>query len=61
MGEYKGYTENQNKATQKYQQKNLEQVRFWVRKGKLAEYKAKAAEKGMSLSAYIISLIENDN
>ena len=61
MAEYKGYSESQNKATQKYQRNNLEQVRFWVKKGKLAEYKEKAASKGMSLSAYIVSLIENDN
>ena len=60
MSEYKGYTEKQNKATQKYQRENLEQVRFWVKKGKLTEYKAKAESKGMSLTAYIVNLIEND-
>lgn len=60
MSEYKGYTEQQNKATQKYQQEHLEQVRFWVQKGKKEEYKAKAEAKGMSLTAYIINLIEQD-
>ena len=60
MSEYKGYTEQQNKATQKYQQEHLEQVRFWVQKGKKEEYKTKAARKGMSLTAYIVHLIEND-
>ena len=60
MSEYKGYNEARNKASQKYQQKNLEQVRFWVKKGKLAEYKTKAEAKGMSLTAYIVSLIEAD-
>ncbi len=60
MSEYQGYTEARNKASQKYQQKNLEQVRFWVKKGKRDEYKAKAEAKGMSLTAYIVSLIERD-
>ena len=60
MSKYEGYTEARNKASQRYQQKNLEQVRFWVKKGKLAEYKAKAESKGMSLTAYIVSLIEAD-
>ena len=60
MSKYEGYTEARNKASQRYQQKNLEQVRFCVKKGKLAEYKAKAESKGMSLTAYIVSLIEAD-
>ena len=60
MSEYKGYTEARGKATQKYLAENMEQVRFWVKKGIKDEYKAKAASKGMSLSAYIVWLIEND-
>lgn len=60
MSEYKGYTQKQNLATQKYQKENLEQLRLWVKKGKKDEYKAKAEAKGMSLTAYIVSLIEND-
>ena len=60
MGNYKGYTKQQNKATQKYLTTNMEQVRFWVKKGVKDEYKAKAAAKGMSLTAYIVWLIEND-
>ena len=61
MSEYKGYTQKQNIATQKYQAEHLEQVRFWVKKGKKDEYKEKAESKGMSLAAYIVSLIEADN
>ena len=61
MSEYKGYTQKQNIATQKYQAEHLEQVRFWVKKGKKNEYKEKAESKGMSLAAYIVSLIEADN
>ena len=50
MGIYKGYTEGQNKATQKYQKENLEQVRVWVRKGEREKYKAYAESKGLSLN-----------
>lgn len=60
MSKYEGYTDAMNKASQKYKSENLEQVRFWVRKGKKDEYKAKAERKGLSLTAYIVRLIEND-
>ena len=60
MSKYTGYTDRQNKATQKYQKENLEQVRFWVVKGKKEEYKAFAESRGMSLTAYIVKLIEED-
>ena len=60
MSEYKGYTKERGIASQKYQAEHLEQVRFWVKKGKKDEYKAKAESKGMSLAAYIVSLIETD-
>lgn len=61
MSEYKGYTEKQGKATQKYLAENMERLQVWVKKGKKDEYKAKAESKGMSLAAYIVSLIEADN
>lgn len=60
MSKYTGYTQQQNKATQKYIKSNLEQISFRVKKGKKAEYQEKAKEKGYSLSAYIIKLIEED-
>lgn len=60
MSVYKGYTDNQNKATQKYIKENLEQISFRVKKGKKDEYKEKAASKGLSLTAYIMKLIEED-
>ena len=60
MSIYKGYTEKQNIATQKYQKENLEQLRIWVKKGKLDEYKQKAKDKGLSLASYITGLIEAD-
>lgn len=53
-------TEAQKKATIKYMKENLEEIRFRVRKGKKEEYRDKATKKGMSLSAYIIYLLEKD-
>ena len=60
MSKYTGYTDKQNKATQKYQKENLEQVRFWVPIGKKDEYKAFAEAQGISLTALIVKLIEDE-
>ena len=60
MSKYTGYTDRQNKATQKYQKENLEQVRFWVPIGKKDEYKAFAESRGMSLTALIVELLEKE-
>lgn len=60
MSEYKGYTQQQNKATQKYLSEHKERLQLWIDKGKKAEYIQKAKAKGMSLTAYICYLIEND-
>ena len=61
MSEYKGYTEAQKNATRKYINEKLDEIKVRVPKGKREEYKAKAESKGLSLNAYIISLIESDN
>jgi hypothetical protein len=39
-------------------QKNFEQVRLTVKKGKLAKYKAFAEKQGMSMTAFITALVE---
>lgn len=54
------YNESAKKATMKYMAENLEEIRFRVRKGKKDEYQKRAEQKGMSLRAYIIDLIEKD-
>lgn len=41
-------------------QKNFEQVRLTVKKGTLAKYKAFAERNGMSMTAYITSLMERE-
>lgn len=52
-------TEAQKKANNKYFER-FDDIKIRVPKGKKDEYKAHAQSKGMSLNAYIISLIEAD-
>lgn len=52
------YNEAQNKATQKYQRENLEQVRFWVKKGEKAQYKKLAESYGLSLAELLRNAIQ---
>ena len=60
MSKYTGYTDRQNKATQKYIKENLEQISFRVPKGKKDEYKEFAESRGLSLTALIVQLIERE-
>ena len=60
VSEYNGYTKAMGQATRRYKEKNMERIVLDVRKGVKERYKAKAKERGMSLSAYICWLIEND-
>lgn len=61
MSEYKGYTEVGKKASMKYNKEHRESLTLNLAKGIKEEWKAKAESKGMSLTAYITSLIEADN
>ncbi|MFR1051951.1 MAG: antitoxin [Lachnospirales bacterium] len=54
------YNEAQKKATMKYTAANYERLNLQLRKGKKDEYRAQAEAHGMSLNAYIISLLEKD-
>lgn len=54
------YSEAQKKATMKYQKEKMEQLNIRMKKGVKEKYKEQAAKRGMSLQAYIISLIEAD-
>lgn len=54
----KMYNQAQNKATQKYIKKNLEDVRFWVKKGEKDRYKQLAEHHGLSLAELIRKAIE---
>ena len=54
------YSEAQKKATMKYRKENYERLVLDIKKWSKATYKEQAAKRGMSLQAYIISLIEKD-
>ena len=62
---YRGYTQAQNKASQKYVKTHLEEVKCRVPKGKKAYFQAAASNAGMSLTQFIIrsmeEKIERDN
>ena len=52
-------SEAQKKANNKYFEK-FDDIKVRVPAGKKAEYKAQAEERGLSLNAYIIKLLEAD-
>jgi len=54
------YSKAQMNATNKYRAKAYDVMQITVPKGMRDEYKAQAAAHGMSLNAYIISLLEAD-
>ena len=54
------YTESQKKASMKYLAEKTDEVRIRVPKGKKAEYQKQAQKYGLSLTAYITKLVEND-
>ena len=50
----------QQKAVNKYVRENYDRVLVTMPKGKKEQFKAIATSKGMSLNAYILSLLEQD-
>lgn len=54
------YSKAQMTATNKYRAKAYDVMQVTVPKGQREEYKAQAAAHGMSLNAYIVSLLEKD-
>lgn len=61
MSIYEGYNEKRKIASMKYNKAKRDSLTLNLPKGKKEEYRAKAESKGLSLTAYIVSLIENDN
>lgn len=60
MAEKKSYySPAQNKATQRFLDKEREQVRFWVRKGELSDLQTEAENNGQSMAAYIIKAVND--
>ena len=60
MSKYTGYTDKQNKATQRYKKEHFGRIVLDVHKEKKNEYKAFAESRGLSLTALIVQLIENE-
>ena len=54
------YSEAQKKATLKYRKENYSRISLDLKKDKKEKYKAQAERRGMTLNAYIISLLEAD-
>lgn len=54
------YTESQKRASMKYLAEKTDEVRIRVPKGKKAEYQRQAQKYGLSLTAYITKLVEDD-
>ena len=54
------YTEAQKRATMKYREKNYARINLDQKREKKEQYRAQAEKRGLSLNAYIISLIEKD-
>lgn len=54
------YSEAQKRATMKYKEKAYDRLELQLKKGMKDIYRTQAAEHGMSLNAYIISLLEKD-
>ena len=54
------YTEAQKRATEKHLRVKTEEIKVRVGKGVRDKYKLQAAAAGMSLSAYIIKLMDDD-
>lgn len=54
------YSEAQKRATLKYRDKAYDRFELQFKKGAKEAYKAQATKRGLSLNAYIVSLIEKD-
>ncbi|HIR89087.1 MAG TPA: hypothetical protein IAC96_09075 [Candidatus Fimimorpha faecalis] len=53
-----GYNEKQKEYTMKYMKNNLDEIKFRVPKGKKAEYRKAAENRGKKLTPFIIEAIE---
>lgn len=51
------YSEAQKRATMAYMKKNLEEVRFRVKKGERVSLQAEAKANGMSMAQYLIQAV----
>ena len=57
---YKGYTQAQNKATQKYQKEKYDQLAIRIPKGKREIYVEYARSKNTSIANLIMRLLDEE-
>lgn len=55
---YRGYTDAQRRATNKYQKENMDQISIRTKKGTRGRWKDAADQEGISLAQLIISSVE---
>ena len=55
---YKGYSQAQNRATQKYKQANYENIVISVKKGTRDKYKNAAAKTGLSFAQFALEAMD---
>ena len=60
MSKYTGYSETSKNASMKYNKEKRDNLNINLPKGKKDEYKAFAESRGMSLTALIVKLIEDE-
>ena len=53
-----GYTQAQNRATQKYIHNNYDQIVVRVKKGNRDKYRKAVEKKGISLNEYLVKKLE---
>lgn len=56
-GRYKGYTPAQGKATMRYKEKNLEELRISIRKGGKQALREAADAAGLSMAEYVCDAV----
>lgn len=54
------YSKAQMEANHRYRAKAYDVIQVSVKKGEREKYKKQAADRGLSLNAYIINLLEGD-
>lgn len=57
QGRYKGYTKEQGKATMRYKEKNLEEVRISIRRGGKQALREAADAAGLSMAEYVCDAV----
>lgn len=58
-GKPKYYNQARNKASQKYQRENLEQIAIRVKKGDRDRLKAEAETQGQSMAQYVVQAVND--